>query len=451
MHAYSLSHVGDPELLRGLISLVTRERATTATLLAHLAEVDARRLYLPAAHPSMFSYCVHELRLSEDAAYKRIQAARVARQFPVIFELLADGLLHLSAVGLLAPYLTPENADDLLAAAAHRTKSELEELLARRFPRPEAMGLVQALPASPPRADEQLAPGQVEAYGPERPGALADQLAPGQVGPRPKLAPVGPERFLLELTIGRSTQEKLRYAQDLLGHQLPSGDLARVLDRALDALIEQLERRKFAATPRPRRGERPSTNPRYIPAHVKRAVWERDGGQCSFVSEAGRRCPARKLLEFDHVQEVARGGRATVAGIRLRCRAHNQYGAECAFGAEFMRRKREAAPRAAEARRQETEARAADEARRKAAEVTARAADEARRQAADARARAAAREVIEPLRLLGFRADEARRAAALCEALPEASLEQRLRLALSYFRPRPGSMASSAPGPGSAP
>jgi hypothetical protein len=71
---------------------------------------------------------------------------------------VADGRLHLSAVVLLAPYLTPENAEGLLAEAAHRTKSEIEELLARRIPRSEAMGLVVALPASPLRADDQLAP-----------------------------------------------------------------------------------------------------------------------------------------------------------------------------------------------------------------------------------------------------------------------------------------------------
>jgi hypothetical protein len=132
------------------------------------------------------------------------------------------------------------------------------------------------------------------------------------------------------------------------------------------------------------------------------------------VSNEGQRCAARKFLEFDHVEEVARGGRASSVGIRLRCRAHNQYGAECTFGAGFMHEKREAAQRAAEARRQESEARAAKE----------------------ARARAAAEEVIRPLRILGYSADEARRAAAFCEDIPEAALEQRVRRALSYFTPR---------------
>src|SRR5438093_6419035 len=102
MCSYSLSHLSDRALLRDLSALVARDRATTAALLAHIAEVDARRLYLPAAHPSMYAYCVHELRLSEDAAFKRIRAARAARQFPALFAALAEGRLHLSGVALLA-------------------------------------------------------------------------------------------------------------------------------------------------------------------------------------------------------------------------------------------------------------------------------------------------------------------------------------------------------------
>jgi hypothetical protein len=256
--------------------------------------------------------------------------------------------------------------------------------------------------------------------------------APGRIDPpAPRLAPLSPQRFALQLTIDQATHDDLRYAQALLGHQVPSGDIAAVFGRALKALIGHLEKTKFAATTRPRSSQRPSTDPRHIPAQVKRAVWERDQGQCTFVGRAGKRCPARTWLEFDHVQEVARGGRATVAGIRLRCRAHNQYGAECAFGAEFMRHKREAAEPRAEARRQEAVSRAAAEAQRKTAQ---------------ARVKAAAVEIIQPLRTLGFRADEARRAAALCEAIPEASLEQRIRRALSYFHPpRTGARADTRP------
>src|SRR5437773_10907024 len=156
MRAHSLAHLSDGELLRDLAALLAHDRTTTAALLAHLAEVDARRLYLPAAYPSMFAYCVHELRLSEDAAYKRIQAARIARQFPIIFDAVADGRLHLSGVVMLAPYLTAETAAPLLQAAAHKTKSEIELLVAERFPRSEMLALVEAIPGSPPTASRDL-------------------------------------------------------------------------------------------------------------------------------------------------------------------------------------------------------------------------------------------------------------------------------------------------------
>src|SRR5690349_5764874 len=138
MQDYTLSHVCDSELLRNLAALVTRERVTTAMLLAHIAEVDARRLYAPAAYFSMHAYCVGEFRLSEDAAKRRIQAARAARQFPAIFPAVAEGALHLTGVCLIAPHLTHENARALIEAASYKRKIEIEEMLARHFQIDEA-------------------------------------------------------------------------------------------------------------------------------------------------------------------------------------------------------------------------------------------------------------------------------------------------------------------------
>jgi hypothetical protein len=249
--------------------------------------------------------------------------------------------------------------------------------------------------------------------------------------------PLAPGRFALQFTIGQDTHEKLRYAQTLLSHRLPSGDVAQVFDLALDVLLRQLEQQKFAATSRPRgHSRRSSGNPRCIPARVKRAVWERDQGRCTFVSAAGQRCPSRKLLEFDHVDPVARGGQATVEGVRLRCRSHNQYEAERTFGAGFMTEKREQARcAAAEARARAAAAAASAQARE--AEARGRAA------AAEARMRAAAeeqaRDVTACLRELGFRAGEARRAVQFCETLPGTTLEKRVRAALAFLCPRPRS------------
>jgi len=288
---YALSHLSDDVLLRGLVAAVARENTATGEVLAHIAEVDARRLYVPAGYPSMYLYCVQELHLSEDAAFKRIQAARAALRFPAILDALAQGRLHLTGVGLLAPHLTEDNAAELLAAAAGKTKAEIERLLAERFPQSDLLTWVTASPAPDPQAG-QLAPAQVEESGqslPVRVGETA-QHAPGHVNARPRVVPLSSESFGLQVTLDRSTHEKLRRAQELLGHQIPSGDIAQVLDRVLDLAIERLEKRTFAATTKPRSGHgRPSTNPRHIPAHVRRAVWERDGGQCTFVSEDGHR------------------------------------------------------------------------------------------------------------------------------------------------------------------
>lgn len=389
MHDYALTHLADDVLLRDLAMLVQRDRATTAMLLAHIAEVDARRLYVAAGYASMFAYCTEALRLSEDAAYKRIRAARAARRFPVLFTEMAAGRLHMAAVCVLSPHLNAENLAELREAATHRRKSEIEEWLVHRFPGAAATSRECAPVIRPIRVDaapirtestDQLVLGPVpdaseigdaaeqasKDGGQQIPATVEseeclDELVPGPVAGPEGRSPV--TRFLVRLTIDESTHDKLRRAQALLSHVVPGGDVAAVFDRALDALLKQAEKRKTGATSRNLRPERiegggqggarsrstrigssterrSTARSRYIPAKVRRAVWERDQGRCTFVSASGHRCGARQLLEFDHVEPVARGGRATVEGMRLRCRAHNQYEAERAFGAEFMGRKR---------------------------------------------------------------------------------------------------------------
>jgi 5-methylcytosine-specific restriction endonuclease McrA len=118
----------------------------------------------------------------------------------------------------------------------------------------------------------------------------------------------------------------------MLGHQVASGDLAEVIEKALDIGIHHLEQRKPRAQPRPANPES-----RYIAREVKVAVWKRDGGQCAFVGESGHRCECRTWLQFDHIVPLARGGTSTVENLRLLCSTHNQFAAERAFGSEFMK------------------------------------------------------------------------------------------------------------------
>lgn len=369
MRVRSLGHVPDHVLVADLASLVRRDRALTCELLLHLGEVDARRLFLPAAYPSMHAYCVGELRLSEAAALKRIRVARAARRFPALLAALEDGRLTLTTALLLTPHLESERAEALITAAEGLSRAGIERLIAV-WHAPTEGETVAPGPAGGHAGS--LAPGPVErecdaadaggsgSVGERAAGPALVLTAPGPPSPggvdaastRARLTPIGSGRVSLTASIDEETHELLRYAQTLLGHAVPSGDLSQILKRAAAALVEQLEKRRFAKSARSRPARAAAAGPegRHIPAAVRGAVWERDGGRCTFVSEAGRRCDSDVRLEFDHVVPVARGGASTAANLRLLCRAHNQHAAERTFGEGFMRRKRERGASASGAR-----------------------------------------------------------------------------------------------------
>ena len=166
----------------------------------------------------------------------------------------------------------------------------------------------------------------------------------------PRVKPLAPQRYEYCCTMDQETFDLLQRARDLMGHQSLSGDGPPELKSALRMWVAHLEKQKYATTNHPR-PSKPGTSARHIPAAVKRAVRERDGERCAFVSESGRRCSARDRLEFDHIEAVAHGGQPTIENLRLMCRAHNQHAAESAFGIEFMERKRSEARRGFPARR----------------------------------------------------------------------------------------------------
>jgi hypothetical protein len=132
MDRYSRKHLTDHALLTELRSNVANERGSLADVLADIGEIDERKLYVPAAHPSMVSYMVHELRFTEQAALKRLRAARTARKFPAIFAAVANGRLHLTAIVILTGHFEPENVEELVAAAEGKTSAELERWLGGR-------------------------------------------------------------------------------------------------------------------------------------------------------------------------------------------------------------------------------------------------------------------------------------------------------------------------------
>jgi 5-methylcytosine-specific restriction endonuclease McrA len=316
----------------------------------------------------MFAYCVGKLGFSEDVAFKRIRAARVARKFPAVLDAVADGRLHVAAIVLLSPHLLGhvacERANELLAAATGKTKRQVEELLAARFPSPDmptrvrpilapmALGMPDQHEETTSYEETLVAPGPVAPSGapdlPEDPVPLRPLAGPTAPLTPGRSIPLAPERYALQFTISREAHERLRRVQDLLASAVTSSDIPEVFERALELLEHALKKSRFSAAEHPR-ASRASTDPRHLPAAVQRKVWARDGGRCTFVSEDGHRCEATRWLECDHVLPVARGGKAVLENLRLRCKAHNQYAAEQVFGEAFMRGKREQAHTAAPA------------------------------------------------------------------------------------------------------
>ena len=321
------------------------ERHATARLVALLAELDARRLYLEAGCASLFTYCTDVLHLSEHAAYGRIEAARASRRFPVLLEGLADGSLTLTAVTLLAPHLTDANHRAVLAEARHLRKRAIEALVARVRPQPDVPTAVRKLPV--PAAPSPLAAAPMSApVSRPMPSADDDAVAtppvPTAVPRSTVVMPLAPERYRVQLTISGETHDKLRRAQNLLRHAIPTGDLAAIIDRALTLLVGDLERAKAAAVVHPRAARSVAVGSRHIPSAVRRAVWRRDQGRCAFVGTHGR-CVERAFLEFHHLEPHAAGGPATVENIQLRCRAHNIHEAERYFHQTLPLLAREAA------------------------------------------------------------------------------------------------------------
>jgi hypothetical protein len=292
----------DDELLSDVTTLVGSHRDLTAKLVAYLAEIEERRLHLLAGFSSMFDFCINSLRLGEGEAFRRILAARLGRRFPIIFSLLASGAVNLSTLEILREWLTEENHEELLMAVAGRGKRDVQVFLAERFPRPD------------------------------RPSRIRQTV----------VEPLSEGRFAIEFTASEALRAKLEHCRDLLSHANPSRDLAVVIERAVDLLLVNLERKRLARTKRPR--QTPSTQDAEltrITNATRRAVFERDGLQCTFVSDDGRRCEGRAFLELDHVDPKAIGGTNDHDNLRVRCRAHNQLWAEQVFGRDPIARSRD--------------------------------------------------------------------------------------------------------------
>ena len=304
--------------------------------------------------------------------------------------MVAGGTLHASALSLLRKHLTPENAAELFELCKQKSARQAEELLAARFPRPDVRDLVRRLPSQARLTldvgcSSQRAPGEASRKpqgdaSPSTPSAESENASVESLPRKPaaalglavqpksrRLEPLSADRYGVHFTADGEFRALLERVRGLAGHRLPSGDLMTLLKRGLEAYERELEKERFTVGSKPRRsssaapasaecdptapdlsapdpkaGDRyPARSPkpilnskrkRHYPAAVARAVFLRDGKQCSYVAQDGRRCTARRCLELDHVEPWAVGGEATIDNLRLYCRAHNQRYARQYYG-----------------------------------------------------------------------------------------------------------------------
>jgi len=277
---YRLGRLGNSELLAGLSTLVRQSNELTAQVLAHLVELEERMLHLELGFASLFSYCVEALGMSEGAAGRRVAAARVCRRFPAAFERVARGQLHLCALCALAHHLTTDNATELLDACRGKTRRQVEELLAVRYPRPDVREQIRRLPArtgvsvaeqaSPLAQAVESAPlvagvetssmqilGQSPAITASPPSPPTGPVAtPASTDSRRRareLEPLSADRFGVHFTADAELRDLIERARALASHRLPNGDLASLMKLMAASFVQQEEKRRFGIGARHRR------------------------------------------------------------------------------------------------------------------------------------------------------------------------------------------------------
>ncbi len=354
--------LSDSDLEQALAFLAEREKHGLTKLLAHLAEYDRRQLCVKLGHSSLYQYCLQVLHYDEGGAFRRIRAARVARRWPEVLGLLESGALHLTALVVLHPVLTDANRKELFTLAAGKTRRELDALVAARLPRPAQADFSRRLPvpggwsvavAAPVDAVEAVSSAS-SPLGPNVPSGGVP--APGSAVPvsrdnaRPwewqAVVHTALDRVRIGFDAGIGVLNLIDRARQVLRHKYPEGRLEDVVKEALEALLDRRDpQRRLTLKPSlagsgtaPSAAAGPASSSsfvprgwragRYIPAWVKRAVWERDEGRCAWRFADGTPCGSKDWIEYDHVRPFAKGGRSdTPRNIRLLCRVHNQLAA----------------------------------------------------------------------------------------------------------------------------
>jgi hypothetical protein len=350
------------ELSNRLAALLRNERTAMADFLVALADFDREKRWRDLGHASLFAYLRRELGLSAGAAQYRKTAAELIQNLPAVERALRDGRLCLSTIIEVAKVLTPENQDEVLPRFFGLSRREAESVAVsirpvEVIPQRSVVTQVRApAPTSPagaaPTCDarDSIRPQSNRGLGPDlfRPAEIHSESVSGGPAPAPAPAPVHvpPHDSVDPLdgslsrvhwTVSRRFLAKLDAARDALSHAKPGATTEEILEAGLDLVLAAHAKRK-GLVEKPLAKPRPWSRKGYIPAHVRREVWKRDGGKCQWRLDSGELCGSTYQVEVDHIDLVALGGVATVETCRCLCRGHNQLHARQVLGDAVMDR-----------------------------------------------------------------------------------------------------------------
>lgn len=286
-----LKKLSDRELLARTQEVASREREITLELMHHLREVDRRDLFVELGYPSLYEYTVKELKISQGAAYRRVQTMRLLNELPLTEEKLADGRLTISTVSKVQSLMrkeSPEKRQEMLNKLEGKSIREVERELASKRPQ-EAKEFVRW---------------------------------------------INMEEVQITFAIDRDCFQSLQELFSLRTH-VDIKKTYRVIFRDLVELGQKtwnpLRRTKSPAPGTSR--VMPEEGWKTVPPSLHHAIWTRDQGICTYRNPAnGARCESRELLQIDHIHPLALGGKNELNNLRLLCAKHNRARAEKTYG-----------------------------------------------------------------------------------------------------------------------
>jgi 5-methylcytosine-specific restriction endonuclease McrA len=293
----------DDQLLTSLEEQFSLERKTSNTILLHLKEIRARRLYADRGFPNLFAMMVHHFRQSESAANQRLKALDLMMDVPLVEDRLVSGKLNLSTV-----------------AMAQRQIKREEKLTGVKVPHEKKLEIVESI------SGKTIAQAEIE---------LFKYLPETASHPQTYERRVSASATRLNLTIPDDVREMMIRLKELWAHVDPAMDEVEVMRRAFTLALAKTDptQKKNTRCTTELAKRRSTKRLTYYGKEFDRQLWARAGSKCEFIDErTKRRCDSSHSLQREHVIPLALGGTNELSNMQLLCRTHNLLRARKIFG-----------------------------------------------------------------------------------------------------------------------